>query len=237
MKKGTIIIAAIAVVCIVLVLVGLNIWSGASRPRPEDANLDYLLSLEKKPPEDYISVLTAIIRGNGDPAVRGAAVTVLTDIALRKDETEKIIPFLKDLAYHEPDESVMGAAYANIDLIRSENPLPPMGSLNLSVVGTVRKGSEIRLISTVASTTDIDKAIIGLDSIPDGVDLLSDQFQYASLRSRVPQDITFRLRLRESGTHEIRTFLFLSTDRTDYEEIVRNIVLTVRDKDGEYSIA
>jgi len=47
----------------------------------------------------------------------------------------------------------------------------------------------------------------------------------------------FCLRLRESGTHEIRTFLFLSTDRTDYEEIVRNIVLTVRDKDGEYSIA
>jgi len=237
MKKGIIVIAAIAIVCIVLVIiVGFNIWPGATRPSPEDANLDYLLSLQKKPPEDYISELTAIIQGNGDPAVRGAAVDVLTDIAMRKEETEKIIPFLKDLAYNEPDESVMGAAYANIDLIRSENPLSPLGSLNLSVVGTVRKGSEIRLIATVVSTTDIEKAIIGLDSIPDGVDLLSYQYQYASLRSGVPQDIIFRLKMRESGTYEIRTFLFLSTDRTDYKEIVRLIVVTVHDTDGEYSI-
>jgi len=237
MKKGIIVIAAIAVVCIVVGLVGLNILPGAPRPRPEDATLGYLLTLQRNPPEGYIPELTAIIQGNGDPAVRSAAVDIMTDIAMRRDDTEEIIPFLKDLAYHEPDGSVMGAAYANIDLIRSENPLPRMGSLNLSVAGTVRKGSEIRLIARVTSTRDIEKAITGLESIPDGVVLLSNQYEYTSLRAGVPRDIPFRLRLGESGTFEIRIFFFLSTDRTDSEEIVRDIVLAVREKDGDFSIA
>jgi hypothetical protein len=239
MNRTTIIILIAALACVALAVGAIFALSGdggRSQIKPEAATIDDLIAIQKNPPADYIGELTRVIENSKDQQVRDAAVNILTDIAIRRSETDEIIGFLKDLAAQEEDPVIMSAAYAGIDLIRDTYPLPPLGSLNLSVRGEVKKGGEVEIIATIASTTDIPKAVLGLDFPPDSVEVLTPPVYYTALPANQPATHTFQLRLLETGEVKIPVQLTLSTDLTDYEQIDRQVLLVVRDRDGEYSI-
>jgi len=238
MNRTTIIIIAV-LACVVLgvgAFVALSGDGGQVQITPGDATIDALVSIQKNPPPDYIEELTGIIEFSEDQQVRDAAINVLTDIAIRRSETDEIMDFLKDLAAHEEDPVIMSAAYAGIDLIRDTYPLPPMGSLNLSVRGDVKKGGEVEIIATITSTTDIPKAVLGLDFPPDSVEMLTPPVYYTALSANQPATHTFPLRFLQTGEVKIPVQLTLSTDLTDYEQIDRNVLFVVREGNGEYSI-
>ncbi|MDD1707603.1 MAG: hypothetical protein LUQ33_00330 [Methanoregulaceae archaeon] len=238
MNRTTIIIIA-ALVCVgvaIGVILALSGDAGPAPIKPEGTTIDDLISVQKNPPPDYIDELTGIIEESEDQQIRDAAINVLTDIAIRRSETDKIIDFLKDLAAHEEDPVIMSAAYAGIDLIRDSYPLPPMGSLNLSVRGEVKRGGEVEIVATIASTTDIPKAVLGLDFPPDSVEMLDPPVYYTTLSAKQPVTHTFPIRLLQTGEVKIPVQLTLSTDLTDYEQIDRSILFVVREGNGEYSI-
>lgn len=238
MNRTTIIIIA-ALACVVLAVGAIFALSGdggRSQIKPEDTTIDDLISIQKNPPPDYIEELTQVIENSEDQQIRDAAINILTDIAIRRSDTDEIIDFLKDLAAHEEDPVIMSAAYAGIDLIRDTYPLPPMGSLNLSVRGEVKRGGDVEIIATISSTTDISKAVLGLEFPPDSVEMITPPVFYTALSANQPVTHTFPLRLLETGEIKIPVQLILSTDLTDYEQIDRYVLFVVRDGDGEYSL-
>lgn len=236
MKKNTIIIIIAALVCCVIGAAFFALSGTYGHPRPEDAAVDDLLSIQKKPSENYISELTLIIQKNKNQTVRDVAVNTLTDIAIRKGEPEKITGFLKDLIVREEDPVIMSAAYAGIDLIRDEYPLPPMGSLNLSVSGNVKKGGEVGITATFSSATDTGKAVLGLDFPGSSIETMNTPVYYTSLKADTPVTHTFTIRILKTGRFKVPVELTISTDRTDYEQIERAVILVVRESDGEYII-
>jgi hypothetical protein len=247
MKKTTIVIIIAALVCgglAVGAIIGLpgisisvkNLPEGSGSIQPEDATTGYLIEIQKNPPDTYIEELTLIIERNQDQAVRDAAVNTLTDIAIRRSETERIMDFLKDLTLDEEDPVIMSAAYASIDLIRDAYPLPPMGSLNLSVRGNVKRGEDIEIIATFSSTQNIEKAVLGLDIPLDFIEPVTPYILYTNLTANTPKMHTFQVHILESGEIRIPVQLLVSTDRTDYEQIDREVQLIVRDTGGEYLI-
>lgn len=237
MKTTTIIIIIAALLC---VLAGAGFVTGFfgafTRPQPEDATIDYLLSIQKNPGKDYIDVLEQVIRKNKNQTVRDTAVNTLTSITIRKGETDKVIRFFKDLTVNEQDPVIMSAAYAGIHRIREANPLPPMGALGLSVSGDVKKGGIVSITATYSSTTDIKRAILGLDFPGDYVEPVTPYLLYTSLVANIPKTHTFQVRILKTGQIKIPVELTVSTDRTDYEQVERFVFLDVQDNSGTYEI-
>jgi hypothetical protein len=237
MKKSTIIIIIAALLCGALAAgVFSGLFGTLFRPQPEDATVDYLIEVQKKPSNDYVSELELIIRNNKNQTVRDMAVNTLTSITIRKGETDKIIGFLKDLTVNEKDPVIMSAAYAGIDRIRDKYPLPPMGSLDISVNGKVKRGAEVAIVATFSSTTDIESAVLSLSFSGDSVETVSHPVFYTNLTANKPVTHTFPVRLLKTGQFKVPVEFMVSTDRTDYEQIERVILFDVRESDGEYTI-
>jgi hypothetical protein len=227
MRKG---LAVLGVVVVVLA-VSLPIALGS-----ENVDVEYLESMRLDPPENYVEKLTSIVESHEDPYVRERAVFTLVDIAIDGNETEEIVDFLKDVAMNEPDDNVRTAAYANVDLIRDLFPPDRKGSLELSLSGEISQGAEVQLIAEVLSSLDLEEeAILGIVSLPDGIELLSTGVLKVQLEANVPQEVGFDLRLNEPGDYVITVALKLSFDRIDYEEIRKNVYLAVHQLDGEFS--
>ena len=226
MKK---VIAMLAVVLVVLA-VALPLALGS-----EEVDVEYLESMRLDPPENYIDKLMSIVQDNDDPYVRERAVFTLVDIAVDGNETEEIIDFLKVIAMDETEDNVRTAAYANIDLIRGLFPPEKKGFLELSLSGNIGKGSEISLIAEVSSAIDLEEeAILGIISLPDGIELLSTGVLKLELEENVSKEVGFNLRLNQTGEYIITVALKLSFDRIDYEEIHKDVYLIVNESNGEF---
>lgn len=237
MKKSTIIIIIAALLCGALAAGAfLGFFGTLIRPQPQDATVDYLIEVQKKPPNDYISELTLIIQKNKNQTVRDVAVNTLTSIAMRKGEPEKIMGFLKDLTVSEKDPVIMSAAYAGIDRIRNRYPLPPMGSMNISVNGKVKKGGEVAITATFSATTAVDSAVLSLDFPGSFIEMIDHPVYYTNLTANTPMTHTFRFRILRTGQFKIPVELMVSTDRTDFEQIERIVLFDVRETGGEYTI-
>ncbi len=151
------------------------------------------------------------------------------------NETEEIIDFLKVLAMDETEDNVRTAAYANIDLIRDLFPPEKKGFLELYLSGDISKGSEVSLIAEVSSTIDLEEeAILGIISLPDGIELLSTGVLKLELEANVPEEVVFNLRLNQTGEYIITVALKLSFDRIDYEEVHKDVHLTDNESGGEF---
>lgn len=237
MKKTTMIII-IAAVLLAVIAAGafLALSKSLNRPKPEDATVSSLLEIQKNPSNDYIDYLEQVIRKNRDQTVRDVAVNTLASITIRKGETEKVMGFLKDLTVSEKDPAIVSAAYAGIDRIREKYPLPPLGGLNVSVSGNVRKGGEVTITATFSSTTNIDSAVLSLDYPGNVVESIDHPLSYMSLTANTPVTRAYRIRLLSTGEYKVPVNLMVSTDRTDYEQIRRTVLFTVRENEGEYSI-
>lgn len=237
MKRTTLIIILGALLCCIIAAGAFFAIAGSwTRPKPEDATVSSLLEIQKKPSADYIDYLEQVIRKNRNQTVRDVAVNTLTSITIRKGETDKAMGFLKDLTVNEKDPVIMSAAYAGIDRIRDKVPLPPMGSLGVSVSGNVRKGGEVTITATISSTTNIEKAVLSLDYPGNIVESIDHPLYYTSLATNTPVTHSFRIRLLATGQYKVPVYLMVSTDRTDYEQIQRTVIFDVRESEGEYSI-
>jgi hypothetical protein len=228
MRKRLAILAVVVLVVVLAVVLPLTLGS-------EEVNVEYLESMRLDPPENYIEKLTSVAQDNDDPYIRERAVFTLTDIAVELNETEDIIDFLKVLAMDETEDDVRTAAYANIDLIRDLFPPEKQGFLELHLSGNIGKGSEVALIAKVSSTIDLEEeAILGIISLPDGIELLSTGVLKLELEANVPKEVGFDLRLNQTGEYIITVALKLSFDRIDYEEVHKDVYLTVNESGGEF---
>lgn len=240
MKRTTVLflIAAIAVGIASSVILTVGCCAPKAAMAPEDADVPYLESVQLNPPEDYIDQLTLIVEKNKDPYVRETAIFALTDIASRKDETDKIIDFLKNVGINETDDNVRSAAHANIDLIRDRYPLEKKGALELSISGDVKKGATIILTARVSATTDIAEAMIGIDRLHQNIDMVSAPFPKFSLEANEPKELKFTVLLKETGEYTIPVTLFFSFDTFDSEETENGVLLKVYEDSGEviYSV-
>ena len=228
MRKRLGIFAVFVIVVVLAVVLPLTLGS-------EKVDVEYLESMRRDPPENYMEKLMSIAQDNDDPYVRERAVFTLVDIAIGGNETEKIIDFLKVLAIEEKEDNVRTAAYANIDLIRDLFPPEKKGFLELHLSGDISIGSEVTLIAEVTSTIDLEEeAILGIISLPDGIELLSTGVLKLELEANVPKEVGFNLRLNQTGEYIITVALKLSFDRIDYEEVQKDVYLIVNESDGEF---
>jgi hypothetical protein len=228
MRKRLGIFAVIAIVVTLAVVLPLTLGS-------EKVDVEYLESMRLDPPDNYIEKLMSIVQDNDDPYVRERAVFTMVDLAVGGNETEKIIDFLKVLAIEETEDNVRTAAYANIDLIRDLFPPEKQGFLELHLSGNIGKGREVALIAEVSSAIDLEEeAILGIISLPDGIELLSTGVLKIELEANVPKEVAFNLRLNQTGEYIITVALKLSFDRIDYEEVHKDVHLTVNESDGEF---
>ncbi|NQT72096.1 MAG: hypothetical protein HQ553_04920 [Chloroflexi bacterium] len=240
MMKTAKTLTTLVLVIIVIMLLSLTIACGCNddneTPSAEIQKLDVtdLEAIQLNHSENYIQDLMQVIDENEDQYIRERAIFTLTDIAIRENETEQVVDFLKNIASNEEDDNVRTSAYANIDLIRDKYPLEKQGSLELFVTGEIHKGNIITLVARISSAIDLEEiATVGIVSLEKGIDLLSDGVHKIPLEANVPVDIEFDLSLTETGQFVIPVTLKLSFDRIDYEKIQEEIGLIVNESDGE----
>jgi len=224
----------IGIIVIALVLIGVLLMSLGGGPstvpgsQSTGGEPETVEEIQLDPPDDYIQRLKDIIDNDPDPYARETALLALTEIALREDDTEEIMDYLKDLAMEEEDENVRTSAYVSIDLIRDKFPLEPKGSLQLTVDGELKTGEAITLIATVSSTVAQETAIVAITSLDNEIKLVSDKGTVKfPLNVNEPKEAKFDLKLKEAGEYTIPVTFMLSFDRIDYEKVKKEIVLEV----------
>lgn len=227
-KNKKILIKVTAFLAIIIIIV-FFLFYRLKKFNPQKITIDDLEKIQLNPPKDYIKKLELVIQKNNDPYTKEKAIFTLTDIAIRKYETEKIVDFLKEMAMNEKTNNLRTAAYANLDLIREHNPLEKHGSLSLSVFGEIKKNSKIILVARVLANVDVEEARVGINKLNKNIELLntSQMVYQLSLKANQPQEAEFELFLKERGEYEIPVTLILSSDRVDYEEITEEINLVV----------
>ena len=234
MKRSYILIAGVIVAVIIIVVVAMVLVS--SDKDKESETVEYLEEMQLNPTDNYIEELENIILNDSDPYVRERGIFTLTDIALREGDTDQIVDFLKEIAYDDEDENVRTAAYANVDLIRKVHPLPQRGSLQLSIAGEIEKGSTISLIANIASSINVNDAIVGIEKLHKDIECLSSPITNVKLQANESKTFECELKLNETGTYVLPVTLMLSFDRVDSETIQQEIHLTVTETDGEYYV-
>lgn len=230
MKKIFIPIAILIVIAIVAAVIVIT-------NRHAEVDEDYLSAMELNPPDNYVEELTSIVEKNDDPYMRERAIFTLTNIAIKENETDEIIGFLKNLAINEKDEDIQSAAYSNIYFIREIYPLEKQGSLELSVIGDIRKGSNITLCARVSSKVDVNiPAIVGIGHLDNNIELFSPGVEKIWLEANVPQEVKFDLYLKETDKYMIPVAFELKFDQVDYESIHQRILIIVNETSGEFSL-
>jgi len=214
----------------------------------EQEGLEYLNDIHRSMDPKNISELKEIILNHPDDYVRERAIFVLTDIAIRSNNVDDVIDFLKKIAYNEKDDEVRTAAYANLDLIREYYPIERVGDLKVRVEGDVRKGGNISLVLTAYSKVDVIEAKAGIKRIVNfrGETTPETILEGAVLSSRNPvrfilnagesKDASFTIHLKESGEYIVSCMLKLDIDRVDYQVIEKQVYLKVEEGGGEYKV-
>ncbi len=200
------------------------------------SNINDLAAMELAPPDNYVDRLTAVIESDSEPYLRERAVFTLTRIALGRNETGSITPYLKDLAMHTRTDEIRTAAYANLALINDLVMAPPKGYLTLTIEGTIRKGSPLRLVATVSSTVPVTTSMVGIRRLPQGMDLTSDALVRLSLSPNQPQTVIFQMTPRSVGTYTIPVSLVSSLDQVESYEKTTDVTITVQERGGNYSV-
>lgn len=189
------------------------------------ATISSLEAMQVQPPEDYNRQLMDIIRKNPDPYIRERAVFTLTDIAIKKNASEKIVPELREIALNGQDANLQSAAYANLALIDTVLPKIPQATLNISVQGTIRPGQTITVVAVITSQRQPAKALVGTSLIPKGLDLTSPPITAVKLVPGSPASVPFTFTIRDPGDYKIPVHLLVSYNRVESEQITRYLYL------------
>ena len=221
-----IIIGVLAVIAGIVLFGGPPFGSGK-------ATVASLEAMQVDPPGDYDRQLMEIIRKNPDPYIRERAVFTLTDIALRKNASEKIVPQLREIALNEKDANLQSAAYANLALIDNVVPKTPGAALDLSVQGAIRMGQTITVVAVVSSQRPPAKALVGTSNIPKGLDLTSKPLTAVKPVPGSTVQVPFTFTIRDTGNYKIPFYLQVSYSRAESEQIEKDLYLHVNATGGE----
>jgi hypothetical protein len=187
-------------------------------------------------PED-IPELKIIISTNQDNATRERAIYVLADIAIRHNNSEQVVGFLKEIAYTEENTRVKTAAVANVYLIREVFPIDKKGELNIQVEGTVKKGNNITIIGVVSSSVNVPKASFGIKRIAgdEGIKIYHNPTHF-SLNAGEEKRIPLTIYLEEYGKYYTLAQLKLNFDQIDYQTLEKGILIRFDQKGGTYHL-
>jgi len=198
----------------------------------KEMSLSDIEAIQLNPGDDYIQRLEETVNTSGDAYIRERALLALTDITIRKNETDEIVDFLKNIAINEEEDNVMSAAYASLDLIREIYPPDWYGTLELHLVGDIKKHGNVTLIATIGCTVDAE-ALVGIDKLHINMEPITDPVKKVQLVANTPQQIEFELHVKDVGEYFVPVTLILGIDIVDYETISKTIYIDVHEDFGE----
>jgi hypothetical protein len=231
-RKSVFIIIAIIIFCIIVGSVVFFISIKVSSNQDQE----FLDIIQGNPPVDYIDQLETLISTHPDPYVKENGIITLTEIALKKNESEKISGFLKDLALNATDESVRMTADTNYGLLRLKKPLPIKAEMKISLEGKIRKNSTITLIVNFTSTIENSNVRVDIPYIDNRIGLLSNRTVRFKAIANQSQIIKYSLNPREDGKYIIPIEYTMGFDRLDYEKVRKRVFLTVNQAGGSYFV-
>jgi len=197
---------------------------------------DSLESMQLNPPQDYIQKLTGIIQTNQNSYIRERGIFTLTEIALQKNETEKITSFLKEIATNEKDTNIQSAAFSAIYLIKTVHPEEPHATLDVTIDGPIQKGTIITLIANVSIHKPAVKAIVGITELSNSMELQTNPVIKLNLSNQTSQIIPFKIKLLATGSYYLPVTLKVSYDRVDEDTINKHLIVNVSETRGSYKI-
>lgn len=189
-------------------------------------------TMQMDPPTDYDLQLTEIIQNHPDPYIRERALFTLTDIAIRKNESGKVVSKLREIALNEQNADLQSAAYANLALIETVVPTIPQSSMDVSVQGTIGPGQTIKVIANITSQRLPTRAIVGISHMPQGLDLQSSPIKNVKVVPGNFVSVPFTIMIRTSGRYKIPISLLVSYNRVESEKVNKNLYLTVNTTGG-----
>jgi len=190
--------------------------------------------MNANPPEDYFDRLSEVIAKGNDSYIREKAVFTLTAIAIRENETEPVVDLLKDMVTNETDDNVRTAAYVNADLIRENEPLEDVCSMNITTSGEMRLEGNFSIIATVLCSRDFDEAMVGIGQLNDSIVLLSEKPRYKfSIKANEATVLQFDINVTENGKYYVPLNLKVNYDLVDDQKYEKRIYFNVYDSFGE----
>jgi len=182
-----------------------------------------------------LSELEAVIKGDDPIYTRERAIFVYSDVAVRTNNGQRALDLLKEIAYNETDDELRTAAYANYYFVKEQIGIPPSAELNVSLNGTISKGSNITVNLETFPYKDLPEAyaMIKQESYANYSEMAKDSKQL-SLNANQPVIVPFVVQLDEDGNHMIKARLKVVFDRLDYEVIEKTVYMNVTS--GEYEI-
>lgn len=209
---------------------------------PTQADLEDVQTLHRGLDPASIPRLRDIISESNDDYVRERAVFALADIAIRAEQPDEAIPFLKALAIDERADPVRAAAYANLGLIREFYPVDLQGDLSLRLEGEIKQGEVVTLVATVTAGAPSTKVTVGIKRIVHK-EKTRGRIQHvdraASSRDMLlgageTQEVSFDLMLEESGAFAILVAAKFDMDRVEYELVEKELHLSFGEVSGTY---
>jgi len=237
-------LVALAAIAALATVLSIRPWSSAGGEKAKEADAGYVSDLHMRLNPKDIPELKEIVRLNPDSDTRQRAISVMTDIAMRKNVTEEVVDFLKGIASEEEDAAVRSHAYANLDLIREFYPLEKMGDLSVGVEGEIKEGSSITLVATASSTVDVGEATVGVQKL---AQYASEQAVDIRLDSRNPirfplkagetKEASFEVYLGKEGRYLVLLALTLDLDKVDSQTAEKEVYLAVGKTGGTFAVA
>jgi len=231
LRRYLLLTAIIAGAVILAVIIFVMLPSGGDNDAT--TTVTSLEEMQMDPPSDYIQQLTNVIYNHPDPYVKERAIFTLTEIALRKEDNEKITPLLTDIALHKQDANLQSAAYANLDLIKSVVPEAPQTFMDVSVQGSLGPGRNVTVTVNLTSLKQPSRTIVGIPNLPEGLEIQPPQIVDVTLVPGTPSFIPFTVRVVSPGTYTIPVYSLISYNRVESQQMKKHITLRVTATGGE----
>lgn len=193
-----------------------------------------LLDIQHRQDFNDIAILKEIIRSDKYNIVRERAIFIITEIAINNDKQSEVKPFLENLILSEPNMIILGAAYANLNLINDTVENEEYGDLELSIKGVLEVGNEIELECLCSSQLERTIAMLGIARIVP-IDAISSDGIVNTSRNPIRFEMgggettkkSFILSLNSPGKFGIAVKLKINIDSDNYQLIEKQIVFYV----------
>jgi hypothetical protein len=237
----TIFIAVVLALSVFLSPVIFNLSKSNSK-----VTVDYVETIHTHLDPKDISELENIARGSSDNYTRETAVFALTDIAIKNNVTEDVIPFLKDIFLNDKNDDVKTAAYSNLYLIKECYPTESKADMNFQVEGVIKKGANITLTTIVSSTVNATKGLVGVKSITNlsggitgGMTLdpeCKPVIRVPFLEAGAERISSFKFNIVQTGDFLVCFQLQIDFNVIDYQILEKTIHFTVGANDGNFTV-
>ncbi|MBO8182741.1 MAG: hypothetical protein H0Z28_08115 [Archaeoglobus sp.] len=181
-------------------------------------------------PEGYFDELKEIIESDADSAAKEDAIIGMAELSIAFNDTERVISYLKEIAYNEENDTVRTAAYAAIDLIRDYKPII-LGDMVVDVEGELKPGVKSVIVVKVTAFSDVT-GTVSFARLPKDFEV-SNPYYKLDLDAGEEKEFRFEFTPKQSGEYAVTIVSHLSTDRVDYYELRQKLLLKIEEDGGE----